>query len=279
MEYSQNLNKGKLTIVGCGLHPGHMTLETKSHLETAEIVLLVAPNPLTIQHVLSLNPNVENLGRFYGDGKTRRETYRLMAKRIVELVESGKNVCTAFYGHPGIFVLSTHKAREALEKKGYPVKMLPGISAEDCLFADINLDPASTGCHSFEATQFLLTKRNIDTGAALILWQIGLVGEHTLKLQTAGKQGLSAITQLLMEQYPEDHKVCLYEAATLPGFEPRIDWIKLKDLPSASVKTISTLVIPHCKPLEFAEERLSWLNLSDSDLTAWDEPVDEEVLI
>lgn len=262
---------GKLTIAGCGLHPGHMTLEAKSHIESAEIVLLVAPNPLSIQHILTLNPKVENLGRFYAPGITRMETYRRMSARMVDLVAEGKQVCCVFYGHPGIFVLSTHMASQRLREKGLPVKMLPGISADACLFADLDIDPATSGCQSYEATQFLLTRRLIDPGAVLILWQIGLVGEHTLKSSRPGEHGLSAMTRLLMEHYPADHEICLYEAPTLPGFSARMDWIKLQDLAKVSVQTITTLFIPPCKQLDFAEERLDWLGLTDDDLNAWEE--------
>jgi hypothetical protein len=34
--------------------------------------------------------------------------------------------------------------------------MLPAISAEDCLFADLGVDPADHGCPSYEATDFLV---------------------------------------------------------------------------------------------------------------------------
>jgi len=37
--------------------------------------------------------------------------------------------------------------------------MLPGISAEECLFADRGIDPAQTGACSFEATDFLVHHR------------------------------------------------------------------------------------------------------------------------
>jgi hypothetical protein len=43
---------------------------------------------------------------------------------------------------------------------GFDAVMLPGISAEDCLFADLGIDPGMIGCQSFEATDsitFLLT--------------------------------------------------------------------------------------------------------------------------
>jgi hypothetical protein len=37
--------------------------------------------------------------------------------------------------------------------------MLPGISAEDCLFADLGIDPGIYGCQSYEATDFLANGR------------------------------------------------------------------------------------------------------------------------
>ena len=271
----RNLKNGSLVIAGCGLHPGHMTLETQSAIKSAEKVLVVAPNPLSIQHIRQLNAKAENLGRFYEGDVTRLETYHLMANHMVMLVEQGFKVCTIFYGHPGIFVLSTHMAYDKLIALGHEVKMLPGISADACLFADLNIDPASTGCQSFEATQFLLTERNIDNGAALIIWQIGLVGEHTLKKQAPGELGLKAITKLLSQTYPSDHKVCLYQAPTLPGFAPQIDWLKLEDLPLANVPTTTTLFIPACREIVFAKDRLQWLGLTEQDLSAWDEPTEE----
>jgi len=36
--------------------------------------------------------------------------------------------------------------------------MLPGISAEDCLFADIGVDPGIYGCQSFEATDLFVNE-------------------------------------------------------------------------------------------------------------------------
>ena len=54
--------------------------------------------------------------------------------------------------------------------------MIAGISAEDCLFADLGFDPASTGCLTFEATDFLIHNRRVDPTCLVILWQIGVVG-------------------------------------------------------------------------------------------------------
>ncbi len=261
--------QGRLIVAGCGLHPGHMTLETQSHIKVADKVLLVAPNPLSIQHIIQINPKTENLGRFYETEPNRAEIYRAMANYIIAEVKKGLAVCTVFYGHPGIFVTSTHVAIRQLKQLGYPVKMLPGISADGCLFADLNLDPASSGCQSWEATQFLLSEREWDSGALLLLWQIGLVGEHTLEKFEPGLHGLRAVSRLLLEKYDEEHQVCIYEAAIIPGFEPRADWMALKDLTTAQVSPASTLVVPAARQLKFAKQRLNWLKLSIDELTGW----------
>ncbi|BDX06794.1 SAM-dependent methyltransferase [Planctobacterium marinum] len=265
-------NNGSLTIAGCGLHPGHMTLETESLIKNAEKVLLVAPNPLSIQHIISLNSTTEHLGKYYNeDGISRPDIYKKMAKHIIDLVRSGVQVVTIFYGHPGVFVTSTRLASDVLKQEGYPVKMLPGIAADACLYADLDLDPADTGCQSYEATRFLLTKRTPDTSAALILWQLGLTGEHTSDHFKPGEQGLKALSKLLQEYYPAEHMICIYEAPTLPGFQPRKDWIAIRELSEAEVSVISTLYVPACNESVFAQERLEWLGISITDIDHWNE--------
>lgn len=263
--------QGSLTIAGCGLHPGHMTLETKTLIENAEKVLLVAPNPLSIQHIIGLNPATEHLGRFYNEeGISRPEIYHKMAMHMVELVREGNNVVTVFYGHPGVFVTSTRTASQILRDEGYQVKMLPGISADACLFADFDLDPADTGCQSHEATRFLLTDVNVDVSAALILWQLGLTGEHTNSKFKPGKKGLEALCKRLLEHYPADHKVCIYEAPTLPGFSARKDWVTIPELVNSKVGVISTLVVPAARDPEFVYDRLAWLGLEETDTRNWE---------
>lgn len=271
------IKNGSLTIAGCGLHPGHMTLETESLIKNAEKVLLVAPNPLSIQHIISINETTEHLGRYYNEeGISRPEIYKKMTMHIVDLVRSGVQVVTVFYGHPGVFVTSTRLASDLLKKEGYQVKMLPGIAADACLYADLDLDPAETGCQSYESTRFLLTKRVPDTSAALILWQLGLTGEHTNEHFKPGEQGLAALSRLLAEYYPQGHKVCVYEAPTLPGFDPRIDWMTIEKLATAEVNTISTLYVPAGNEPTFAEERLAWLGLTEADIEHWEEYEDIE---
>jgi hypothetical protein len=57
---------------------------------------------------------------------------------------------------------------------GVSARMLPGVSAEDNLIADLGVDPA--GLQSYEATGFLVYKYRFDTSAGLVLWQVGVLG-------------------------------------------------------------------------------------------------------
>ena len=151
--------KGSLVIVGTGIDvAGQMTIMAKSQIENADIVFVAAPGKAAMHWVNSLNKNVVSLMDLYAEGKSRVNTYRQMTSRIVDAVHEGKDVCAAFYGHPGVFVTPSHKAITQLKAEGYDAYMEPGISAEDCLIADLGIDPGMTGCQTFEASQFLFYK-------------------------------------------------------------------------------------------------------------------------
>lgn len=94
-------------------------------------------------------------------------------------VRAGKNVLGIFYGHPGVFVNPSHRALAIAREEGFTAKMLPGVSAEDYMFSDLEFDPAVHGCCSFEATDFLLREVPLNTSTNNIIWQVGSVGVTT----------------------------------------------------------------------------------------------------
>jgi hypothetical protein len=128
--------------------------------------------------------------------------------------------------------------------------MEPGISAEDCLYADLGIDPGAFGCQHYEASQLLYYKRRIDTSAYLVLWQVGAVGDKG----RGGPPGINPYRQILLERlakdYPLSHKVILYRAATLPIHAPRIQRITLRKLADAKIEVADTVVIPPARKLD-----------------------------
>ena len=102
-----------------------------------------------------------------------------MTEAILEPVRAGKRVCAAFYGHPGVFVLPSHEAVSRARAEGFDASMQPGVSAEDCLVADLGVDPGVNGLQSYEAGDFLRRRPATEPTTALVLWQIGVVGART----------------------------------------------------------------------------------------------------
>ncbi len=121
----------------------------------------------------------------------------------------GKKVCGAFTGHPGVFAWVPHQAIKEAIAEGYQGHMEPGISAEDCLYADLGLDPGTYGCQNYEASNLMFYQRTIDTAAYLILWQIGVAGDKSLAKFSTGSAYRESSVQLLSQWYPLDHQVNL----------------------------------------------------------------------
>jgi precorrin-6B methylase 1 len=247
--------QGKLICVGTGMRmAGQITPLAQSYIETADVVVSAVPNIFTRDWIKGIAKDFICVLDHYDDckvgGKNRGDTYRRMADTILDQVRAGKTVCAAFYGHPGIFACISHIAIKDARAEGYSAEMLPGISAEDCLVADLGMDPGRTGMQSMETTQFMIYQRRIDPTALLILWQPSLAGELSLKRFDTTQARLQVLVDKLARDYPLDHEVILYEAATNPLERTRMDKIRLRDLPSATLQQITTLVIPPARALE-----------------------------
>ena len=144
--------------------------------------------------------------------------------------------------------------------------MQPGVSAEDCLFADLGIDPATDGCYSVEATDFLVRHRRFDPASHLIIWQVGVIG-HLGPTATKDKAGLRLLVEVLAEEYGEEHEVIIYEAAPHSDYRSRIERMLLNQLPDARLMSISTLYVPPKAATIIDEARLAILGLSTADLS------------
>ncbi|MDJ0675521.1 MAG: SAM-dependent methyltransferase [Calothrix sp. MO_167.B42] len=245
MKEKLNSRNGSLTVVGMGIQfVSHLTLGAKACIEQADKVLYALADPVTAKWLKELNPTAEALP-YNTDNQRRKDTYQEMADRILTEVRQELNVCAVFYGHPGVFADPAHAAMKQVRHAGFPAQMFPGISAEDCLFADLGIDPGRNGCQSFEATDFLIRRRRFDTGSALILWQIGMLGN--LGFYQPGKHfyPLTILTEELEKHYEADHEVIVYEAAVYyPVCQPVIQRTPLSKLPQSNVTQVSTLCVP-----------------------------------
>jgi uncharacterized protein YabN with tetrapyrrole methylase and pyrophosphatase domain len=269
--------KGSLVIVGTGIRTvGHLTTEAIAWIRSADKVLYVVSDRTAESAIRSLNPaGAESLEHLYQDGKPRMETYREMVERIVASVHAGDLTVGAFYGHPGVFAYAPHVALRRLRREGYEATMLPGVSAEDCLFADLGIDPATYGLQSHEATTLVVRRRRVDPGCALVLWQVGVFGNHVFRAEEYDQSAMHVLVDYLLQFYPRDHKVCVYEAAIFPGCPPRMDWVALHRLAEVELRPASTLFVPPSETGDFDMELVRRLGLpvsapehADRDRTA-----------
>lgn len=241
---------GRLVVVGTGIRTvGQLTTEAIAWLRAADVVMHLVADPVAEELVLAWHPGTSHdLRVHYVEGRPRREAYDAMVEAIVDQVVAGKVVCAAFYGHPGVFARPTHEAVAAVRHLGARAEMLPAVSAEDCLFADLGVDPGD-GTLSFEATNFVCFDHAADPTVHLVLWQVGLLGDWTHRNGRIVSANLQVLVDKLATWYPLHHEVVVYEAATSLGRSHREHRVPLCGLPDAAVTTASTLHVPPALPL------------------------------
>jgi Tetrapyrrole (Corrin/Porphyrin) Methylases len=235
-----------LTVVGMGMRAGvHMTVETRLAIEQATRVLYLVADPVSEACIRKLNPAAESLGHLYQTGRPRIEIYETIIAKILGELESAGDLCVAFYGHPGVLSYPAWESIRRARATGRRARMLPAISTEDSLFADLGLDIGRAGLQSFEATRFLYYKYCFDPCAGLLLWQVSVLGEEQWNLpNTAVRPRLEVLAGYLMKFYGPEHEVFLYHAPELPTSRALIERVALRDLPRAEFISISTLYIP-----------------------------------
>jgi uncharacterized protein YabN with tetrapyrrole methylase and pyrophosphatase domain len=238
--------EGSLTVVGTGIRLGvHLTPEARTAIDTSDELLYLASEPLTEQWLQGLHERSINLGSEYRVGEPREAIYERIVERLLEPVRAGRRVTAAFYGHPGVYVRPSHEAVRRARAEGHEARMLPAVSAEDCLFADLGVDPASTGCASYDATDFLLRNPPVDTAGGLLLWQISVIGDATAVDEAALRlDNVPALVDRLAQHYPREHEVVVYEASPYPIGSALIERVPLDRLAGAGLTPLSTLYVP-----------------------------------
>lgn len=261
------MKNASLTIVGTGIKfLSHLTIEAKIHIEQSDKVLYLVNEPAMKEWIQKSNPNTESLDDIYIKYPLRLHCYREITNYILETIRKDLHVCVVLYGHPSVFAQPALHAAVKARKEGYLTKILPGISAEDCLFADLFIDPGSQGCQSYEATDLLIRRRQIDSSCHLILWQVGIIGALGYSGCHDNQHGAKVLRSYLNQHYNLEHRVILYEAAQYPHFKPRMDEIALDELPSAKFSPISTLYVPPSCKSNFDEAMLKELSINMTDL-------------
>jgi precorrin-6B methylase 1 len=247
--------RGSITCVGLGMTLGsHLTPIARSYIEQADVVFAGVSNAIVEQWLQRMHKDVRSLQPNYREGKPRSKTYLEWVDLMMTEVRAGKRVCGVFYGHPGVFAWSPHKVIEVARSEGYDAEMEPGISAEDCLYADLGIDPGSHGCQHFEVNQLVFFKRRLDPTAYLVLWQVAMIANESISKADASGPYRQLLVDRLSRDYPLDHEIIVYRAATLPIEKPRIRKATLRDIATIAMTAEETVVVPPAEALQRDEE-------------------------
>lgn len=235
---------GSLAVVGAGIQLGtQLTPEAHDEIECADEVLFLVADPVAAAWIGSLNPNARSLASLYRPNVPRQRIYDEVVEEILAAVRRGVQVCAVFYGHPGVYVQPSHEAVRLAREEGFPARMLPAISTEDCLVADLGVDPGEHGWQSWEATEFLLRGFRPDPTAVLVLWQVDGIGKLDWNREP-DPRGLCALAEVLAGIYPPEHELVFYRASIYPVVGAETLRVRLDELAALGAPPSGTLYVP-----------------------------------
>ncbi|GAA5202132.1 hypothetical protein GCM10023322_83390 [Rugosimonospora acidiphila] len=236
---------GSLHVVGSGIKPlSDLPIDARDRIKSADSVFYCVADPATEREIHTLNNNATSLYDLYGNDKPRVDTYHEMVDVILADVRAGRAVCAVFYGHPGIFAWSPHMAVKIARAEGYRAEMHPAISAQDSLFADLGIDPATCGLQTIDATEFLVHARILDTYSHVLVWQAECVGDGGFNFSGYSRRNFPILIERLLQFYPAEHDLIVYDASTLHFLPPRIVKTTVGRLAPTDLAGISTLYLP-----------------------------------
>jgi len=235
----------KLALIGSGIKTiSHLTIEAQSYIKAAQCVLYLVNEPVLEQWLKQYTQQCVSLEPVYFAHTQRNDAYRHIADEVLSYFETYDIIALVIYGHPTVFAAPGLYAIEKAKALNMETVILPGISAEDCLFADLAIDPSEHGCLSIDATPFIFFDDPINPFVDLVLWQVGMVGCLRSVKHLNIEQGFHLLKQKLLATYAESHLIILYEASLYPALPPKITHCPLSDLAIEMLTTITTLYIP-----------------------------------
>lgn len=240
---------GNLTVVGTGImFPSQMTFEAAEHIRAADVVLYnVGLNPVICGWMEENAQSSVDLYQLYKVNEVRSVAYQAMVDTICENVVAGKTTVAAFYGHPGVFVGPGYEAMKLCREKGFEARMLPGVSASDCMFADLEFDPARYGCTMVEATDYVMFDRAFSPDVPLVIWQAGLVADMTFK-RSRGAEHADLLQERLLQDYPANHPIYSYVASTIPGVQFSVNLGTIGAIEEMELNASMTCLVPPLNP-------------------------------
>ena len=219
-------------IVGLGvLNVDHVTRETEAVLRRSNEVLYVDTGVATRAYLEGLCPKVTALYETsYAEDAPRLNAYARMAARVVDAAMDHPPVTFAMQGHPIVGVYAPFLIRDLARILNLEVIVLPGISAMDCLFAELMVDPCVGGMQMYEATDLLLRRRPLQPDVPLFIWQIGNVETRLHTTRVSRPERFARLRDYLLRFYSPHHRITAAYSTSHPLMPSTIRRFALADI-------------------------------------------------
>jgi len=254
-----NATTGAVTIVGLG--PGSfslLTVETWDILRASESIYLRTAKHPTAEELCSRKLLFSSYDYLYEEKADFEEVYNSIAVDIIERAVQGEQVVYAVPGSPLVAEKTVSLVRQMAAARRVPVRIIPGMSFLEVLYARLEIDPIS-GVTVLDSADIDQLPRGINT--ALIVTQV-------YSGQVASEAKLA-----LMELLPDDYEVLLIRNLSLEDEEIRP--IALYELDRQSdIDHLTSLYVPaqEHRAVEFSLDPLIGVmaRLRSPDGCVWD---------
>lgn len=257
----------KIVLLGTGIKAiSHFTEEFKTYVKAADKVLYLVNEPIVGEWIEVNSKQAENLEKYYYNNQRRLTSYKKIKNKILSDTSIFNFIAVVLYGHPTIFADPGLLAINEAKTMGIDTLILPSISAQDVLFADMGIDPGMHGCVHVDATEFLIYDKKPNISMHVCIWQIGMIGNIAPPQKKQVINNVDVLVKKLSQYYPQDFEIYIYEASLYPGVDFKLIKCKLRDLEKQNISTLSTLYIPPFEEGNINEEMMRLLSLHVNDL-------------
>jgi hypothetical protein len=219
---------GSLVVVNAGVMAvNHVTVEARGWIKHSDKVFCWGVDPVTERWIAGLNENTKSL-----------ESAKALGERVSQFLRVGLTVCAVHAGD----ISAWHEVLQMSRREGHRVVIVAGISADDCLFSDLGIDPMHHGVQIYMATDFLARSLMPDVSAGLLLRLAEDAGDPPRGAC------LPSLVETLAARYGAEHEAILHEPARYSVCNPWIRRCLIGDLANASVTSQTRLYVPPKKP-------------------------------
>ncbi len=219
-------------IVGLGvLNVDQITRETERAIRRSKEVLYLDTGVATRACLEQLCHKVTSLYESsYRESDHRMNAYHHMAARVLDAALDHPPVTFAMHGHPLVGAYAPFLMIDMANVLELEVRILPGISAMDSIFAELAIDPCVTGMQMYEATDLLLRRRPLQSDVPALIWQIGTVETALHSTRPSRPNRFRRLQTHLLRFYPPKHHASAVYSTPHPLMPTTIHRFALEDL-------------------------------------------------